>query len=83
MAGAYGAGNTTARGEFARNFHKAGLTGGHKVIQNFVDHGFIENAPVAETEEVVLQGFQLNAGLIGYIINFDGAEIRQARLGAD
>ena len=57
--------------------------GARHVIQDAVDGVFIEDSEVAESHDVGLQRLQLQAELVGKIMNGDGSKIRQPRARAD
>src|SRR5713101_5073698 len=82
-AGEDGGGEATAGGEFAANDAPFGADGGDDVAENFVDGVFVEDAEVAIGEEIHFERFELDAIFFGHVLNGDGAEVREAGLGAD
>ena len=51
----------------------------HYVFKNTIDDIFLKNAQIAIGLQILLEGLQFKASLVGYIMDGDGAEIRQAR----
>ena len=58
-----------------------GASGFHDILKNEVDDVFLKDAEIAVFVDVFLEGFQLQARLVGDIANPDGAEVGQSRLG--
>src|SRR3972149_1999787 len=54
-----------------------------QIVQNAIDGVLIEDAKIAVPENVILQRLQFHAKPVGQVVDCDGPEIRQARLGAD
>ena len=69
--------------EVADDRHAAGLAGGDQVVEDLVGHRLVEDAAVAELDQVVLQRLQLDTAIAGDVGDADLAEVRQAGLGAD
>ena len=58
-------GDAAARGEVADHRHPPRRAGGHQVVEDLVGRRLVEDALVAELEQVVLQGLQLDARASG------------------
>jgi len=59
------------------------LAGFDEVRQNLVDGVFIEDAEIPVSMDIIFERFEFNAGLIWYVGELDGPEIRQACLWAN
>src|SRR5687768_1477601 len=62
--------------------HASGTAGGHEVVEDLVGDRLVEDAPVAESNHVVLEGLELEAALVGDVRDPDLAEVGEAGLGA-
>src|ERR1017187_3518865 len=51
------------------------------VLKHLIDDIFLEDAEIAVTEEILLEGLQFEAALAGHVADCEGAEIGQAGLG--
>src|SRR6266446_6520063 len=78
-----GGGEAAAWGEFAADDAPFGADGGDDVVEDFVDGIFVEDAEAAIGEEIHFEGFELDAIFFRHVLNGDGAEVREAGLGAD
>src|SRR5216683_1554498 len=78
-----GGGEAAAGSKFAADDTPFGLNGGDDVAKNFVHRVFVEDAQAAVGEEIHLQGLQLDAVVLGHVLNGDGAEVGEPGLGAD
>ena len=63
--------------------HAARLAGGHQVVENLVCDVFVENALVAELDQVVFEGPQLDAEAVGHVRDANLAEVGQPGLRTD
>lgn len=72
-----GRGNATSGTERAGDRHTARLTERDQVVEDLIRDRFVEDAFVAELDEVQLQRFQFHALFVGYILNADFAEVGQ------
>src|SRR5688572_24987192 len=75
--------DAAADGEIADDGHSPRRAGGDEVVENLVGHRFVEDAAVAELDEVVLQRFQLDAAVAGNVADPDLTEVGEAGLRAD
>jgi hypothetical protein len=71
--------NATADIEIADDGHLARLAGLNEIVENLVDHGFVESAFVAIGPQIELQRFELDAKLIGNVMDSDRGKIRLSR----
>src|SRR2546430_1823009 len=76
-------GEAAARSEFAADDAPLGANGGDDVAEDFVDGVFVEDAEAAVGEEIHFQGFQLEAIFFRHVLDGDGAEVGETRLGTD
>ena len=74
--------DAAAHRKVADDGHAPRLAGGNQVVEDLVGHVLVEDAPVAELDEVILQRLELDAARAGRIRDADLAEIGQPRLGA-
>src|SRR6266481_7558864 len=81
-AGEDGGGEAAAGGEFAADDAPFGADGGDDVAEDFVDGVFVEDAEIAIGEEIHFERFELDAIFFGHVLDGDGAEVREAGLGA-
>src|SRR5262245_43977586 len=75
--------NAAAHVEVTDHRQFAWLAGGNKIVENLVDHRFMERAFVAIGPEVEFQRFELDVEFVGHIVDLDGSEIRLAGSRAD
>lgn len=75
--------NPAAHVKVPFNFHKTGLHGGNKVIEDLISHRFMKSAFIAEAPKVKFQTFKFHAKFVRNIGNADDREIRLAGLGAN
>ena len=68
--------------EPAFNLHSARATGLDEVIQDVIDDLLVERMNVAVRRQVKLEGFGLDAHLVGDIVDEDFSEVRLAGDGA-
>ncbi len=54
------------------------MAGFDEVRQNFVDGVFIEDAEISVSVNIILERFELDAGLVWYVGELDSAKVRQA-----
>src|SRR4030095_4095685 len=59
--------------------HLARLAGLNEIVENLVDHGFVESAFVAIGPQIELQRFKLDTELIGNVMDSDRGKIRLSR----
>lgn len=78
----YHSGCSAADGEVAYDGHFQGIEDGHEIVQDRVDHGFVEDAFIAVRQEIELEAFHFHAALVGDVIDGDGGEVRLAGDGA-
>jgi hypothetical protein len=71
--------NAAADIEIADDGHLARLAGLNEIVENLVDHGFVESAFVAIGPQIELQRFELDAKLIGNVMDSDRGKIRLSR----
>jgi hypothetical protein len=71
--------NAAADIEIADDDHLARLAGLNEIVENLVDHGFVESAFVAIGPQIELQRFELDAKLIGNVMDSDRGKIRLSR----
>ena len=71
--------NAAADIEIADDDHLARLAGLNQIVENLVDHGFVESAFVAIGPQIELQRFELDAKLIGNVMDSDRGKIRLSR----
>ena len=83
MKGFDNSGDSAAGAEIAYDFGPYGIAGFHDVVENLVDDVLLEDAEIAEGEEIFLEGFEFEAGLAGHVADGDATEVGQAGLGAD
>src|SRR5438105_14955263 len=76
-------GEAAARSEFAADDAPFGANGGDDVAQHFIDGVFVEDAEAAVGEEIHFQSFQLEAIFFRHVLDGDGAEVGETRLGTD
>ena len=69
--------------EVADDFCPDGVAGFDYVVEDLVDDVFLEDAEVAVGEEILLEGFELEAGLAGHVTDGEAAEVWKAGLGTD
>src|SRR5579883_323664 len=81
--GGYERRQTAARRELSNHRRLDGLGGLHDVAQHAVDDILLENAQIAEREQVHFVRLQLEAEAVGHIAEHQLAEIRQPGLRAD
>src|SRR5262249_46351584 len=55
----------------------------HYVLEDLVDHVFLENPEVAVALQIFLQRLQFKTELVWHVLNLEHAEIRQPGLGAN
>ena len=67
--------NAAAHVEVADHGHLARPAGGCQIVENLVDHRFVERALVAIRPEVKFQGFELDAEFIRHIVDSDRGEV--------
>src|SRR3569832_2415370 len=72
--------NAAAHPELGGEAHEARRGGPHQIIKYPVGDGLVEGAFVAEGPHVELQGFELDAALMGHVIDEQSREIRLAGL---
>ena len=75
--------DSAANGEIARYGHPPRLTRGHEVIEDLVGDILVEDAFIAELDEVVLERFQLDAEPVGHVIDANLSKVGQTGFGAD
>lgn len=68
--------NAAANIEIADDGHFARLAGLNQIVENLVDHGFVESTFVAIGPQIELQRFELDAKLIGDVADSDRGKIR-------
>ncbi len=61
-----------------RDAHEAGRQCAHEVVQDFVGHGFVEFAFVAEAPGVELEALELDAELVRNIVDHQHGKVRLA-----
>jgi hypothetical protein len=76
-------GDATAGAEVADDFCPDWVAGFDYVVKDLVDDVFLEDAEVAVGEEILLEGFEFEAGLAGHVADGDAAEVGEAGLGTD
>src|SRR6267378_3853172 len=81
-AGDDGGGEAAAGREFSADDAPLRMDRGDDVVENFVDGVFVEDAEVAISKEIHLEGFELDAIFFGHVLDGDGAEVGEAGLGA-
>ena len=62
---------------------RRGRHDGDEIVEDLVGHRLVEDAAVAELDQVVLQRLQLDAAVAGHVRDPDLAEVREAGLGTD
>ena len=70
-----------ARSELSDHRHPSRRADADEVVENLVCHALVEDAFVAELEEIVIQCLQLDAGRVWHLPDMDRAEIGQPGLG--
>ena len=68
--------------EFCGQAHEARLGRLDQVVEDAVGDVLVEMAFLAEAPDVELEAFQLDAGLVGDVVEVEGGEIRLPGLGA-
>lgn len=63
--------------------HEARFRGFDQIVEDLVGHGLVEGTFVAVTPHVQLQRLQLDAGLLGHVVEMQRGEIRLSGLRAD
>src|SRR6266851_93469 len=76
-------GDATSGAEVADYLGPDGVGGFDDVVEDLVDDVLLEEAEVAVGEEVLLEGFELEALLARNVADCEAAEVGQAGLGAD
>jgi hypothetical protein len=71
--------NAAANIEIADHGHFMRLAGLNEIVENLVDHGFVESAFVAIGPQIELQRFKLDTELIGNVMDSDRGKIRLSR----
>jgi hypothetical protein len=71
--------NAAANIEIADHGHFARLARLNEIVENLVDHGFVESAFVAIGPQIELQRFKLDTELIGNVMDSDRGKIRLSR----
>src|SRR5580765_8622565 len=71
--------NAAANIEIADHSHFARLARLNEIVENLVDHGFVESAFVAIGPQIELQRFKLDTELIGNVMDSDRGKIRLSR----
>ena len=61
--------------EVADDGHAARLAGGDEIVEDLVGDRFVEDAAVAELDDVVLERFQLDTAVAGHVGDADFAEV--------
>jgi hypothetical protein len=70
--------NSSPGSEFTADTHRNRFAGLDQVPENAIDRIFIEDAEIAVGRDVFLQGFELEAPLVGNVTHVECPEIRQA-----
>lgn len=78
----YARADTAARSESPDDFHRPGLSGCDKVVENRVRHVFVERSVIAVLLKIELQRFQFKAELVGNIADGERAKVGLAGLRA-
>ena len=74
--------HSAPRCEAAGYLHRSRRQCRDQVVQDAVDHVFVEYALVAKALEVGLQALQLDTKGVGNVLDLDRAEVRLPGLGA-
>jgi hypothetical protein len=76
-------GDAAAGAEVAYDDCPDWVAGFDYVVEDLVDDVFLEDAEVAVGEEVLLEGFELEAALAGHVADGEASEVGEAGLRAD
>ena len=62
--------------EFGRKSHESRCRRGDQIVQYFVGYRLMKRAATAKRPDVEFQGFQLDAALVGHVLEFQGGKVR-------
>ena len=83
ILGLYRTAETAASREGSRHNSPSRFAGFHHVLQNSIHRVFVKNSQIAIGMNIEFERFEFEAGFVWHVVKRDGAEIRQARFGAD
>ena len=70
--------NAAAYVEVAKHGHLSRLTGLNQIVENLIDHGFVESSLAAIGPEIELQRFKLDTEFVGHVSDANRRKIRLA-----